>query len=211
MQQIRFSRTYGNVPWSPKSLHVYCGNTNAVVYVRQRPKEWRQLEAICAALRQKQLRLVYNGESASFVGIMAPRGLVQHKRAAVPAELREALQSRQRNNCATCGSSLGRGGQEVHCDRRTPLSEGGSDDAENLQLLCRNCHDAKTQREGEAQAARRGIAPFRGLASDVSPRPGQAFLCPDFKPMQLSDLYAPAKEAAKYAKDKRMLGLDVNK
>ena len=33
------------------------------------------------------------------------------------------------------------------CDHIVPLSQGGSDEDENLQTLCRRCSDIKTQRE----------------------------------------------------------------
>lgn len=33
------------------------------------------------------------------------------------------------------------------CDHIVPKAEGGSDDAENLQTLCRKCHQVKTDRE----------------------------------------------------------------
>ena len=90
MQQIRFTRKQGNVHWSPKSLHVFCGE-GWLAHIKQRPKEWLQLEAVCKALRQKQLGLFYSGASASFVGLTALHGLVQHKRAAIAADLRLGL------------------------------------------------------------------------------------------------------------------------
>lgn len=39
-------------------------------------------------------------------------------------------------------------------DHKIPKSEGGTDDESNLQSLCQECSDAKTQRE--AQRARKG-------------------------------------------------------
>lgn len=46
----------------------------------------------------------------------------------------EALRSQGRR-CSACGKA---GRLEVHHVR--PLSEGGSNDAENLAVLCRDCH-----------------------------------------------------------------------
>lgn len=47
--------------------------------------------------------------------------------------------------CQACGRVTDK--REGEVDHRTPLAEGGSDDAENLQWLCIECHRLKTQRE----------------------------------------------------------------
>lgn len=46
------------------------------------------------------------------------------------------------------------------CDHIVPKAEGGSDADENLQTLCRACHQAKTDREKARGAAR--SRPIRG-------------------------------------------------
>ncbi len=33
------------------------------------------------------------------------------------------------------------------CDHRVPLAHGGDDTDDNLQTLCKDCHDAKSKRE----------------------------------------------------------------
>lgn len=38
------------------------------------------------------------------------------------------------------------------CDHIVPLWEGGTDDEDNLQLLCRPCHKAKTREEAVRKA-----------------------------------------------------------
>lgn len=44
-------------------------------------------------------------------------------------------------------------GQAAHVDHIVPLEEGGTDDDENLQVLCSSCHGAKTRSEQR----RRGV------------------------------------------------------
>jgi 5-methylcytosine-specific restriction enzyme A len=47
--------------------------------------------------------------------------------------------------CRACGRVTDK--REGEVDHRTPLALGGSDDPNNLQWLCIDCHRLKTQRE----------------------------------------------------------------
>ena len=45
-------------------------------------------------------------------------------------------------SCRKCGSIVG-----LECDHIVPLHRGGTNDASNLQSLCKECHAAKTASE----------------------------------------------------------------
>lgn len=63
----------------------------------------------------------------------------------------EAVKLRDKYTCQKCGCIAIDG----ECDHRIPEFEGGTDDIENLQWMCRvPCHKEKTQ--AEAARARRG-------------------------------------------------------
>ena len=48
--------------------------------------------------------------------------------------------------CQTCERAVfGKG--EIHLDHIVPLSQGGTDDDNNLQILCVSCHEDKTKEE----------------------------------------------------------------
>jgi len=47
--------------------------------------------------------------------------------------------------CRSCGRVAS--GQAAHVDHIVPLEDGGSDQDENLQTLCRSCHGRKTRAE----------------------------------------------------------------
>jgi 5-methylcytosine-specific restriction endonuclease McrA len=47
--------------------------------------------------------------------------------------------------------------QATEVDHVVPRAWGGTDEAENLQSLCGDCHRAKSAREGHASAARRRL------------------------------------------------------
>lgn len=67
---------------------------------------------------------------------------------------RSRIQKRDLYTCAACGRV--RNDHEV--DHRVPLEQGGSNDYDNLQLLCRGpgeCHAKKTAAEAAARA--RGV------------------------------------------------------
>jgi len=59
-------------------------------------------------------------------------------------KIRERVLTRDRRTCTSCGQPA------TQVDHVTPKHKGGSDDAGNLVSLCRDCHDKKTGREGQA-------------------------------------------------------------
>ena len=66
---------------------------------------------------------------------------------------RRQVQQRDKFTCAACGAV--RADHEV--DHRVPLEQGGSNDLDNLQLLCSGvgqCHDLKTRQEAKDRAGR---------------------------------------------------------
>lgn len=66
----------------------------------------------------------------------AAAGLVQQWSAS--AELKSAIFQRDGDSCAYCRSM-----HDLTIDHRTPVHRGGTDDLENLQVLCRSCNGAK--------------------------------------------------------------------
>ena len=64
-----------------------------------------------------------------------------------------------RDGYKCCG--CGRVGGPFECDHIVPLHKGGTDDMDNLQTLCRECHMDKTWREnGHDIPGRRDWADF---------------------------------------------------
>jgi 5-methylcytosine-specific restriction endonuclease McrA len=71
------------------------------------------------------------------------------------AALKLRVQRRDGHTCALCGGS----GDEV--DHVVPRSEGGTDDPDNLRVLCAPCHKVKSDRERKAGYRRRWKAARR--------------------------------------------------
>lgn len=67
---------------------------------------------------------------------------------------REAILKRDRYLCVPCADA-GRVKEATQVDHRVPEAEGGTDHESNLQSICTECHDAKTQAEAARGLARR--------------------------------------------------------
>jgi 5-methylcytosine-specific restriction endonuclease McrA len=62
--------------------------------------------------------------------------------------IRERIILRDGAACRICGKMIGR----LEVDHITPLHLGGNEGSDaNRQLLCRDCHRAKTEREGKSR------------------------------------------------------------
>ncbi|MFR9767068.1 HNH endonuclease [Nocardia sp. SC052] len=73
----------------------------------------------------------------------------------------EQIRMRDNRTCQKCGKP----GREV--DHILNVKADGTDDDDNLQVLCKDCHDAKTQ--GEAAAGRARLSRYR----EPEPHPGR--------------------------------------
>ena len=70
------------------------------------------------------------------------RNLAAHPvREAIPDDVKLLVWTRDGGACIKCGSTV-----ELQFDHIIPLSRGGGDQAENIQLLCRSCNLAKGPR-----------------------------------------------------------------
>lgn len=63
-------------------------------------------------------------------------------------KIKEQVHLRDAYTCQQCGIiSL-----ELECDHILNKAQGGTDDLDNLQSLCKSCHAKKTQRESQHQS-----------------------------------------------------------
>ena len=62
---------------------------------------------------------------------------------------------KQQCKCNHCGNILRKGSIDV--DHIKELADGGSNDIDNFQLLCCNCHSIKTRKRQSARAKERRI------------------------------------------------------
>ena len=57
-------------------------------------------------------------------------------------QLRDYIIARDENRCVACGST-----EHLQVDHIIPMFEGGSDSAENLQVLCSSCNAQKNYKQ----------------------------------------------------------------
>lgn len=70
-------------------------------------------------------------------------------------KLSKAIQKRDRYLCQPC-LAAGRVTPSAAADHRIPKAEGGTDDPDNLQAICDDCHKLKTGAERARSLARPG-------------------------------------------------------
>lgn len=86
------------------------------------------------------------------------RGSAFNRRARLASGDRAAARLRRRVNreggcsCGSCGHFYG--SHLVRVDHRLPLSSGGQDTEDNVQVLCIGCHHLKTVAEARERASR---------------------------------------------------------
>ncbi len=72
--------------------------------------------------------------------------------------LRKLIIKRDKGLCQSCLiKGLAQAG--THVDHITPKSQGGTNAMNNLQLLCKPCHQRKTAQEGGGARGRGGLNP----------------------------------------------------
>lgn len=79
-------------------------------------------------------------EAALYEAGMEPRQphASEPSRRKVPYEVRKQVLERDAYRCVSCGSW-----KDLHVDHIVPRAQGGSDDPENLQVLCAGCNMRK--------------------------------------------------------------------
>lgn len=73
----------------------------------------------------------------------------------VPYALQQACFKRDSWTCVQCGYLGTPNAGDLNADHVIPRAEGGEDTLENLQTLCRPCHEPKIQAEAARGRARR--------------------------------------------------------
>ena len=86
------------------------------------------------------------------------RGKKQRRRH-IPQHLRVQIAQRQGYKCPICKKPLSAAWDLDHVVR---LADDGSNDADNLQMLCTSCHRTKTSRENAKAGAKAGATALRG-------------------------------------------------
>jgi hypothetical protein len=67
---------------------------------------------------------------------------LKQKRKTIKTSIRYQVLKRDKHRCQSCGATA-KDGAKLQIDHIKPVSKGGSNDLENLQVLCRDCNLGK--------------------------------------------------------------------
>lgn len=69
----------------------------------------------------------------------------ENNRKTIRGKVRLEVFERDNYQCQVCGATIG-DGVKLHIDHIVPVSKGGTDDIDNLQVLCDKCNLSKSNR-----------------------------------------------------------------
>ena len=146
---IEASSNEGDVVLDP-----FCGCATTCVAAEQLNRKWVGIDVWEGAHHLIQERL--NSETNLFTQGLSevhkltkppkrtdtdPKRIEKKKRKYVSDEIKEAVYERDNGACKSCGAK-----EELQYDHIIPFSKGGSDEIDNLQILCRSCNLAKSNK-----------------------------------------------------------------
>lgn len=121
------------------SVKLLCDNTQEV---KKDNFNYQANRLLC-----EKLGIPFTNQSLSSLVIQYEEQLFRPKRQPIDKETREALIEDAGYVCKTCGNKFCK--TKLQIDHVIPVSEGGTNDYENLQVLCLTCHMDKTVSEGQ--------------------------------------------------------------
>lgn len=118
------------------------GAGDARIRVRQVSEDAQTLQRAAQFLRESHYNVEYHGEGMpSFIDACVDSILIKDRRYLTREQERECRAAHD-GACARCGSR-----ERLQYDHVVPLSQGGTNELSNFQMLCRECHVLKTQGE----------------------------------------------------------------
>ena len=112
-------------------------------------------------LRAKGVKITYKGETNGVLAYNYLKQIMVRPRKIIDEDVAAELMQRQQKRCGACGDLLRR--FEKH--HKKPFSQGGTDDIDNIILLCPPCHATETEKQEQASSSHNVY-----LESHLSPR-----------------------------------------
>jgi len=92
----------------------------------------------------KRIDLINATNKQNYIPKITPSNIPTSKLRKVSDQLKKIVASQQRWNCKKCKNILD---ATYEVDHINALEDGGNNDIQNLQALCRNCHGRKTMED----------------------------------------------------------------
>ena len=105
--------------------------------------DWRDIQEICL-----QNNMEFKNQSFGSLILELMNSFYKTKRIPFSKEFKNEILQSQSNKCMDCQIELN---EKVVCeiDHKRPISNGGDNSRENLQILCKSCHFEKSREEKE--------------------------------------------------------------
>ena len=100
-------------------------------------------------LRAKGVKITYKGETNGVLAYNYLKQIMVRPRKIIDEDVAAELMQRQQKRCGACGDLLRR--FEKH--HKKPFSQGGTDDIDNIILLCPPCHATETEKQEQASSS----------------------------------------------------------
>ena len=129
-----------------RAVFVSFGNKKQSVLIKRVPGNHKLLSEFCKTVMSSGRKLHYGGESAGVIAHRFMQTIMRRNREVVSAAVTTGLLERQDNKCGGCNDLL----KKFECHHKKPVAAGGTDDPDNLVLLCPPCHAQETERQEQA-------------------------------------------------------------
>ena len=111
--------------------------------IKRVPEEANELQQITYEIQKTYKKMKYSGETLAQWGEML-RSVVMSDRQEPAQNIKDELFKTQKGNCAHCQETLN---DTCELDHIRRIADGGTNDIQNLQYLCKPCHDDKSENE----------------------------------------------------------------
>lgn len=138
-------RTYNWITGLPKMLLVFI--TLTIIFAPFLLKNNKAVDLCKDFLPDsisKRIDLINSTKDQNYIPKITPSNIPTSKLRKVSDQLKKIVASQQRWNCKKCKNILD---ATYEVDHINALEDGGNNDIQNLQALCRNCHGKKTMED----------------------------------------------------------------
>ena len=111
--------------------------------INRLPHNYEALMRFCERVRGLNVAMTYGGESAGLLCYNFVKNVMMLHRESIGGTTHATLMERQQNMCGGCGDVLK--ASEVH--HRKARYNGGTDEIDNLALVCPLCHATETEKQ----------------------------------------------------------------